>query len=139
MKRTLNSTTTYYIYDGEKPILDYKSGDLTNPAKNVYGKGIDEILMRTDPTVNAAAFYYCQDHEGSVTHLLNASGNVVESYRYDAFGAPIFYNGLGTQIASTAYNSRFLFTGREYAATYRTSTSPSSASTNIAPARIIQR
>ena len=53
VKRTLNSTTTYYIYDGEKPILDYKSSDLTNPAKNVYGKGIDEILMRTDPTVNS--------------------------------------------------------------------------------------
>jgi RHS repeat-associated protein len=121
VKRTLNGVTTYYIYDGEKPILDYKSSDLTHPAKNVYGKGIDEILMRTDPTVNSAsAFYYGQDHEGSVTHLINASGNVIESYRYDVFGAPTFYDGSATQIASTAYNNRFLFTGREYAATYQT-------------------
>jgi RHS repeat-associated protein len=120
VKRTLNSVTTYYIYDGEKPILDYKSNDLTHPAKNVYGKGIDEILMRTDPTVNSGnACYYGQDHEGSVTHLINASGDVIESYRYDAFGAPTMYNGSGTQIASTAYNNRFLFTGREYAATYQ--------------------
>jgi RHS repeat-associated protein len=120
VKRTLNSVTTYYVYDGEKPILEYKSNDLTHPAKNVYGKGIDEILMRTDPTVNSGnAFYYGQDHEGSVTHLLNASGNKIETYRYDAFGAPTFYNGSGTQIASTAYNNRFLFTGREYGATYQ--------------------
>ena len=71
--------------------------------------------MRTDPTVNGgAAFYYGQDHEGSVTHLINASGNVIESYRYDAFGAVAMYNGGGTQISSTAYNNRFLFTGREY-------------------------
>ena len=33
---------TYYIYHGEKPILEYRSTDLGNPAKNVYGKGIDE-------------------------------------------------------------------------------------------------
>jgi hypothetical protein len=29
------------------------------------------------------------------------------------------YNGGGTQISSTALNNRFLFTGREYAATYQ--------------------
>jgi RHS repeat-associated protein len=120
VKRTLGSVTTYYVYDGEKPILDYKSNDLTHPAKNVYGKGIDEVLMRTDPTVNGGnPFYYQQDHQGSVTHLLNASGNSIESYRYDAFGAPTMYNGGGSQITSTAYNNRFLFTGREYAATYQ--------------------
>ena len=120
VKRTLNGVTTYYVYDGEKPILDYKSNDLAHPAKNVYGKGIDEILMRTDETVNGGnPFYYCQDHEGSVTHLLNASGDKIEAYTYDAFGFPTFYNGSGAQIASTAYNNRFLFTGREYAATYQ--------------------
>jgi RHS repeat-associated protein len=37
----------------------------------------------------------------------------------DAFGTPTMYNGSGGQIAPTAYNNRFLFTGREYAATYQ--------------------
>ncbi len=120
MKRTLGAVTSYYIYDGEKPVLEYKSTDLTHPARNLYGKGVDEILMRTDPTVNSGqAFYYGQDHEGSVTHLINGSGTVIEQYQYDAFGAPTMYNAVPTQISSTAYNNRFLFTGREYAATYQ--------------------
>ena len=141
VKRVLNNTTiTYYIYDGEKPILEYKSNDLTHPVKNVYGKGIDEILMRTENGINSSQpFYYCQDHEGSVTHLLNTSGNKIEMYKYDAFGAPAFYNGSGTQITSTAYNNRFLFTGREYAATYRGNYVQRSRSTSIAPERTIQR
>ena len=119
VKRSLNGVTTYYIYDGERPIVEYNSSG-TIIARNVYGKGVDEILMRTNPGVNSGQpFYYAQDHEGSVTHLLNSSGAIIERYRYDAFGAPTFFNGGGTQISSTAYNNRFLFTGREYAATYR--------------------
>jgi RHS repeat-associated protein len=124
VKRSLTvgpTTTTYYIYDGEKPILDYKSSDPTNPAKNLYGKGIDEILMRTDPTVNGGfPFYYGQDHEGSVTHLINRLGNVIESYRYDVFGAPTrILDGNNNNLDHSALNNRFLFTGREYAATYQ--------------------
>jgi len=115
VKRVLNGATTYYIYDGEKPILEYRSTDLSNPAKNLYGKGIDEILMRYDPSFNPArTYYYQQDHEGSVTQLLNASGNVIESYKYDAFGAPAIYDADGNQLSSSAYSNRFLFTGREY-------------------------
>ena len=79
VKRTVNGLTKYYIYDGEKPILEY------NPSaqiigRNVYGKGIDEILMRTDYTFSPPlTFYYQQDHEGSVTHLTSTSGNILET------------------------------------------------------------
>jgi RHS repeat-associated protein len=118
VKRTLNGATTYYIYDGEKPILEYSSaGAIT--AKNLYGKAIDEILIRTDLTVTPnRVLYYQQDHEGSVTHLTDANGALMEKYQYDAFGAPTIKNAAGTVIASTAYGNRFLFTGREYATTF---------------------
>ena len=120
VKRVLNGATTYYIYDGEKPILEYRSTDLSHPAKNVYGKGIDEILMRYDPSFNpAVTYYYQQDHEGSVTHLLNTSGNVIESYKYDAFGAPAIYEPDGVTLRSASIvSNRFLFTGREYSALF---------------------
>jgi RHS repeat-associated protein len=117
VKRTANGDPTYYIYDGDKPILEYRSNGQI--ARNLYGKGVDEILMRTDPAVNGGqAFYFQQDHEGSVTHLTNwnnGSGQIIERYRYDVFGAPIIYAPNWTQRTTSSYNNRFLFTGREYA------------------------
>jgi RHS repeat-associated protein len=128
VKRVGSGATTYYIYDGEKPIVEYTSSTGI-VGRNVYGKGIDEILMRTDPNANGGnPIYYAQDHEGSVTHLLDGrssptsqTGNVIEKYAYDAFGWPWFMDGGGNNLNpnATAYNNRFLFTGREYAATYR--------------------
>ena len=76
--------------------------------------------MRVDYVVNPAGqtYFYQQDHEGSVTHLTDASGAVIEKYRYDAFGTPTIYIASGTQLTTTAYNNRFLFTGREYASAF---------------------
>ncbi|HLO15278.1 MAG TPA: RHS repeat-associated core domain-containing protein, partial [Anaerolineales bacterium] len=72
--------------------------------------------MRTDYVVNPAGqtYYYQDDHEGSVTHLTGGSGAVIESYRYDAFGAVTIRNASSTVIPATAFNNRFMFTGREY-------------------------
>ena len=116
MKRTVNGDPTYYIYDGDKPILEYRSNGAL--ARNLYGKGIDEILMRYDPAVNGGQwFYYQQDHEGSVTHLTNwnnYNGQIIERYRYDAFGAPTIYAPNWTVRNVSSFNNRFLFTGREY-------------------------
>jgi RHS repeat-associated protein len=122
VKRKLNNATTYYVYDGEKPILEYNGGGALF-ARNLYGKDIDEILARLDVTVNGGQwFYYGQDHEGSVTHLIDGTpnniGNVIESYQYDAYGAVTKMWDRNGRIDHTALNNRFLFTGREYAATY---------------------
>ena len=43
--RILNGATTYYIYDGEDPILEYRSWSSPSAA-NVYGKGIDERMEK---------------------------------------------------------------------------------------------
>jgi RHS repeat-associated protein len=122
------SNTTWYIYDGDKPIVEYASST-SIVGRNVYGKGVDEILMRINPGMNNGdPIYYAQDHEDSVTHLLNGcttpgsqTGNVLEKYAYDAFGVPTFMDSNGNNLNpnATVYNNRFLFTGREYAATYR--------------------
>jgi RHS repeat-associated protein len=122
VKRTLNGVTTYYVYDGEKPILEYNlAGHLV--GWNLYGKGIDEIIERvTYSSSNAwVAYFPQQDHEGSVIAITDANGAILEYYRYDVFGAPSIYGGPPnwTQRSATAYNNRFLFTGREYAATYQ--------------------
>src|ERR1700682_542989 len=101
--------------DGEKPILEYHSWSSPSAA-NVYGRGIDEILMRSDYSVTPTrVLYYQDDHEGSVTHLTDSSGAVIESYKYDAFGKPTINGGA---LTASAFGNRFMFTGREYVATF---------------------
>ena len=119
MKRVLNGVTKYYIYDGERPILDTGvNGNVR--GKNLYGKGIDEILMRYDPTlIQNRTFYYQQDHEGSVIYLTRPDGTLLEGYRYDVFGTPTIRDGDGNLLPNgSAVSNRFMFTGREYAAAF---------------------
>ena len=108
VKRTINGATTYYFYQGAKPIIERGA----TVATNIYGLGVDEIAIRFLPT---DVHYFYQDRLGSVTHVGNLSGSVAESYRYDAFGAPTIFNGAGGQIGSSAIGNRFMFTGREWA------------------------
>ncbi len=148
VKRSItDGPITYYIYDGEKPILEYDMGtpggqpfrptptphqsptphpSPTPPAINVYGKGVDEILLRVaiGSDGNWHTYYPQQNHEGSVILLTEASGYVIERYRYDAFGAPTIYDGNWNGRSATIYDNRFLFTGREYAASYRSIYTP---------------
>jgi RHS repeat-associated protein len=110
--RTMDGSTSCYVYDGEKPIVEY-GGSFVKTATIIYGRGIDEILQRTDYTASPArTFYYQDDHEGNITHLMmqiNNTPTVVETYRYDAFGKPTITNTSGI-----VTNNRFMFTGREY-------------------------
>jgi len=73
---------------------------------NVYGKGIDEILERVaiGSDNQWRTYFPQQNHEGSVTHLIDTSGNVIERYRYDAFGAPTIYDGNWNVRSFTAYD-----------------------------------
>ena len=120
VQRSLNGVTTYYIYDGERSILEYNANG-GRVGYNLYGKAVDEILKRgANGADNQWHWYFFeQDHQGSVLHLTDASGTIIERYRYDAFGAPTVYGRYYDFRASTIYDNRFLFTGREYAATYR--------------------
>ena len=119
VKRTLNNVATYYIYDREKPILEYNAAG-TLITKNLYGKGIDEILQRIDSSASPTLTnYYQDDHEGSVTQITDSTGSVVESYRYDVYGAPNIKDNSGTDLNGvSAKRNRFMFTGREYTATF---------------------
>jgi RHS repeat-associated protein len=58
--------------------------------------------------------YYYQDASGSTTHLASSTGAILEWYRYDLQGTPVFYNASNTQINATAYGVRHLFTGQQW-------------------------
>lgn len=110
--RTVNGTTTYFIYDGWD-LIEERDGSGAVLATYVHGVKQDEMLSKTTP---AGTVYYHHNALGSVTDLTNASGSVVEKYKYDAFGAPAIFDGSGNALSASAYGNRFLFTGREYLA-----------------------
>jgi len=59
--------------------------------------------------------YYHHDGLGSTIALTGENGTLLESYRYDAFGAvTILSPSTFDPRPSTAFGNRFLFTGREW-------------------------
>jgi RHS repeat-associated protein len=112
VSRNLNGTITYYYYDGERPIQETNSAG-GGIATNYWGIGVDEIVIRFE--AGGLQYFFYQDHEGSVTHVRNQYNQLLEQYRYDAFGTPTIRDGNGTVLGSSAINNRFMFTGREWA------------------------
>jgi RHS repeat-associated protein len=46
--------------------------------------------------------YYYQDSLGSTSHIANASGVLLESYRYDLYGKPTYWDATGAQMSNSA-------------------------------------
>src|SRR5712691_6456410 len=62
----------------------------------------------------SSSFYYYQDGSGSTSHLADSAGNLLEWYRYDLQGTPLFYNAANSQIPNSSYSIRHLFTGQQW-------------------------
>ncbi len=90
------------IYDGENQIAKYD--DLGNLLVSYFqGPGIDNPISMTR---DGQTYCYHTDALGSVTELTDAGGNIVQSYRYDAFGSIVQQSG--------SIKNAFTYTGREY-------------------------
>ena len=113
VKRTINGTTTYLIYDGWNLVAEYDAdGDLT--TQYIHGPQVDEILAKVTST---STTFPLPDALGSTIAVTDASGAVLERVFYsDAFGTPTFKDANGTPLAGTSTGTRFLFTGREWLA-----------------------
>ncbi len=110
VKRTINSTTTYLYYD-DWSLVEERSASDGLLAIYVNGANIDEIIARTLP---AGMVYHHQDVLGSTVALSGATGNVLERYSYDVYGAPTIKAPNGQVRSGSNYGNRFFFTGREY-------------------------
>ena len=111
VKRTIDNVTRIITYDQWTPVAEWDgSGNLI--ATNVFGLGDDEILYRS---AGSTQLYYKSDPMGNVKFILNASGTGIEKYTYDGFGQPKITDWSGNTVRTTsAYGTRFMFSGREY-------------------------
>ena len=127
---TVNGVTTEFTYDSRNRVVQRTSGNgtlnLTYSGWNlieerngggeleqvyVHGAGTDEILVKITATGPA---YYHHDGLGSTIALTGENGELLESYRYDAFGAASVYGASGSALPASPRENRFLFTGREW-------------------------
>ena len=107
-KSTQNATITY-VYDGEKVIEEYDGTTLMKSY--VYGHYIDDvILMET----GGKKYYFAKDRQYSTRAIVDESGNIVESYDYNAFGLMKIYDASGTVISHSAVDNIITYTGRHY-------------------------
>jgi RHS repeat-associated protein len=67
-----------------------------------------------DVSNNNSVYYYHYDGLGSVAALTDSTGDIVETYRYNVFGAVMVYDASGDMIYTSSVGNRFMFTGREY-------------------------
>ncbi len=106
-----HGVTSRHIYDGDHVIADVDEGGRVQRFYT-WGFGVDNLLAVTvcgDTSTNS--YYAVKDHLNSVYGFVDASGTLVASYDYDAWG------NLKQAVvsASDLEDNRYLWNGREYA------------------------
>jgi len=110
VSRTVSGTTTYSTWNGWDLVEEYTNNpSLVVQARYLYGPtGLVKELQSNR--------YYCQDGSGSTALLADSTAHLLEWYRYDLQGAPLFYLPNDTQRSpnQSAYGVRHLFTGQQW-------------------------
>jgi RHS repeat-associated protein len=97
---TSGSTTTRYLYEGERLIAEYNGGTLLR--RYAHGAGLDEPLVWYEGAGLTDRRWLHTDHQGSVIATSDGAGDGT-LYAYGAYGEPAYDNWSG---------SRFRYTGQ---------------------------
>lgn len=81
-KKTTGSKVTQYRYNTDKQVVAEVDGNNHTIANYVRG---DRLLVKRDMIANRD-YYYLYNGHGDVIQIVDASGNVVNSYNYDEWG-----------------------------------------------------
>jgi RHS repeat-associated protein/uncharacterized repeat protein (TIGR01451 family) len=107
----VDGVATYYVYDTRYQVIEERAAGDQLLVRYTYGSGIDEPLTMER---NGNMYHYQWDALGSVTEVTDATGNLVERYTYDVYGAPSFYDGADNPLSGSAIGNPYLFASRRY-------------------------
>jgi RHS repeat-associated protein len=101
------------VQSDQQTIADYTAGTAaTSPTYTyVYASYIDEPVMRSG---SGNLVYLHRNQQYSIIALTNGSGTITERYAYSAYGTPTITDASGSVQSSSADNSRYVYTGREW-------------------------
>ncbi|NLE42978.1 MAG: RHS repeat-associated core domain-containing protein [Lentisphaerae bacterium] len=114
---TSGGVTVRHVYDGAHCAADIDAAGAV-VRSYTWGPGIDNLLAVTCHSGSSATTYYAlTDVQGTVHGFADASGELFETYAYDAWGNVLTVrdaNGLPIPNQQSQIDNRFLFQGREY-------------------------
>src|SRR5579884_1588715 len=115
---THGSTTTDLYYSANWQVLEERNNGQLQ-ARYVWSPaGEDMLVLRDDSSHDNGTLdrrvYVQQDMLGNVTALVDTSGNVVERYDYDPFGAVTVLNSGFSVRGTSSYNWNYFFQGKRY-------------------------
>ena len=80
LQKTYNGTITQYLWDGNQVLKEY-AGD--GSVKAAYFLGVDRGAIKT----GGKWYQYIKDSRGSITGMIDPTGNRVATYRFEDYGA----------------------------------------------------
>jgi RHS repeat-associated protein len=92
-------------------LIEERDGEGALTAQYVHGVQTDDIVAKS---ATSGTVYYHRDGLGSTVALSDATGQIVERYRYDVFGRVEIRSATGESLPVSLFGNRFLFTGREW-------------------------
>jgi RHS repeat-associated protein len=105
------TTTTYSLWDGWNLFAEH---DSAGSQTNRWSYAGNDLVRRLG--AQYGTFYFYPEASGSTRYIADGSGNILERYTYDAYGAPTFYDSTGAvrNPNETAYGVDDLFTGQRW-------------------------
>lgn len=97
--KTANNVVTKYVYLGSRLISETKSN---NTILYVYS---DDDLVGF--MYNNTNYFYIRNLQGDVTNVVNASGSIVATYKYDAWGKVLSASGSMANVNPIRYRGYY--------------------------------
>lgn len=111
-KKVGTAAPTWYLHHEDDLIEEYDTAT-QHAVSYIFEPGIDRPLARVDHATGQIVYYHA-DWLGSTVALSDASGNIVEEYRYEVFGSPTILDASHLPLETSSFGNRFLFTAREW-------------------------
>jgi len=111
------TTKTAYLWWGDQECSEHKHQSGQAVIQNdlwAHPTALNTIIARAVDGSKFKMEWYHKNYLDHVYAVSDDSGDIIEHYRYSAFGIVEFYDPAGTQIASSQINNPVLWNSRRY-------------------------
>jgi RHS repeat-associated protein len=104
--RRIGGVVRFNVWDNWELVEEYATGLQRTEGYLQGATGVIKTLVTNR--------YYYQDKLGSTTHVANAGGQLLESYKYDLYGTPSYFNSTSQPLNSSTYGVTDLYAGERW-------------------------